>query len=48
MREQGTHQERLAVHGVYFKLFELQYKTIEKNDESDSGTEVSTSASSVP
>ena len=27
LRESGTHQELLAQRGVYFKLFELQYKT---------------------
>jgi ATP-binding cassette subfamily B multidrug efflux pump len=27
LRESGTHQELLAERGIYFKLFELQYKT---------------------
>jgi ATP-binding cassette subfamily B protein len=27
LREAGTHQELLAEHGIYFKLFELQYKS---------------------
>ena len=26
VREAGTHQELLAARGIYFKLFELQYK----------------------
>jgi ATP-binding cassette subfamily B multidrug efflux pump len=26
LRESGTHQELLAARGIYFKLFELQYK----------------------
>ena len=26
LREAGTHQELLAARGIYFKLFELQYK----------------------
>ena len=26
VRESGTHQELLAQRGIYFKLFELQYK----------------------
>jgi ATP-binding cassette subfamily B protein len=26
LSEQGTHQELLAMHGLYFKLYELQYK----------------------
>jgi len=28
LRESGTHQELLAHRGIYFKLFELQYKSI--------------------
>ena len=27
LREAGTHQELLAARGIYFKLFELQYKS---------------------
>jgi ATP-binding cassette subfamily B protein len=27
LREAGTHQELLAERGIYFKLFELQYKS---------------------
>jgi ABC-type multidrug transport system fused ATPase/permease subunit len=30
LRESGTHQELLAERGIYFKLFELQYKGSEK------------------
>src|SRR6266851_180357 len=30
LRESGTHQELLAHRGIYFKLFELQYKGSEK------------------
>jgi len=26
LREQGTHQELLALHGIYFRLYQLQYK----------------------
>ena len=29
LREAGTHQELLAERGIYFKLFELQYKNLE-------------------
>ena len=29
LREAGTHQELLAERGIYFKLFELQYKSAE-------------------
>jgi ATP-binding cassette subfamily B protein len=32
LRESGTHQELLAHRGIYFKLFELQYKGNEKSD----------------
>jgi ATP-binding cassette, subfamily B, multidrug efflux pump len=33
LREAGTHQELLAKRGIYFKLFELQYKTEKREDE---------------
>jgi ATP-binding cassette subfamily B multidrug efflux pump len=29
LREAGTHQELLAERGIYFKLFELQYKSVQ-------------------
>jgi ATP-binding cassette subfamily B protein len=32
LRESGTHQELLAERGIYFKLFELQYKGSEKSE----------------
>ena len=32
LRESGTHQELLAERGIYFKLFELQYKGTEKSE----------------
>jgi ATP-binding cassette, subfamily B, multidrug efflux pump len=32
LREQGTHQELLAMHGLYFKLYELQYKDQEMGE----------------
>ena len=32
LREAGTHQELLAKRGIYFKLFELQYKGTEKTE----------------
>ena len=38
LRESGTHQELLAARGIYFRLFELQYKTEERTQE---GLEVS-------
>ena len=37
LRESGTHQELLAQRGVYFRLFELQYKNA---NATDSGNEV--------
>ena len=30
LRESGTHQELLAERGIYFKLFELQYKSSDR------------------
>jgi ATP-binding cassette, subfamily B, multidrug efflux pump len=33
LRESGTHQELLAHRGIYFKLFELQYKTTKSESE---------------
>jgi ATP-binding cassette subfamily B multidrug efflux pump len=47
VREQGTHQELLAERGIYFKLFELQYKTIEKEEREGRTEEVSASGSPV-
>jgi ATP-binding cassette, subfamily B, multidrug efflux pump len=39
LRESGTHQELLAQRGIYFKLFELQYKNLEAStDEAMPGT----------
>jgi ATP-binding cassette subfamily B multidrug efflux pump len=32
VREMGTHQQLLAQHGIYFKLYQLQYKDQEIND----------------
>jgi ATP-binding cassette subfamily B protein len=34
LREQGTHQELLAMHGLYFKLYQLQYKDQEMGEAS--------------
>jgi len=31
LREAGTHQELLAERGIYFKLFELQYKSVNED-----------------
>ena len=33
VREAGTHQELLAARGIYFKLFELQYKSLPSRSE---------------
>jgi ATP-binding cassette subfamily B protein len=32
LRESGTHQELLARRGIYFRLFELQYKNTRDED----------------
>jgi len=40
VREMGTHQQLLAQHGVYYKLYELQYK----DQEVPAGPEVTASA----
>ncbi len=32
LREMGTHQELLAMRGIYYKLYELQYKEQEKKE----------------
>jgi len=37
LREAGTHQELLAQRGVYFRLFELQYKTAGPGGQADVG-----------
>ena len=31
LRESGTHQELLAERGIYFKLYQLQYKEQESS-----------------
>ena len=36
LRESGTHQELLAARGIYFKLFELQYRQIRQTEGSPS------------
>jgi ATP-binding cassette subfamily B multidrug efflux pump len=33
LREQGTHQELLAMHGLYYKLYHLQYKDQELGED---------------
>ena len=35
LREAGTHQELLAQRGIYFKLFELQYRAGAETDRSE-------------
>jgi ATP-binding cassette subfamily B protein len=37
LREAGTHQELLAQRGIYFRLFELQYKTASPGGQTDVG-----------
>ena len=36
LRESGTHQDLLAMRGIYFKLYQLQYKEQERADNSQS------------
>jgi ATP-binding cassette subfamily B protein len=38
LREQGTHQELLAMHGLYFKLYQLQYKDQELSEDAAAAT----------
>jgi ATP-binding cassette, subfamily B, multidrug efflux pump len=40
LREAGTHQELLAARGIYFKLFELQYKGSQRPADTDERLEV--------
>ncbi len=40
LRESGTHQELLAARGIYFKLFELQYKGGQRPEVGDERLEV--------
>ena len=47
LREMGTHQQLLAQHGIYFKLYQLQYKDQEINlarAPANANTEVTASA----
>ena len=34
LREHGSHQQLLAMHGIYWKLYQLQYKDQELGDRS--------------
>jgi ATP-binding cassette subfamily B protein len=45
VREAGTHQELLAMRGIYYKLFELQYKT--KGAEAEGGVGLEPDATAV-
>jgi len=38
LREQGTHQELLAMHGLYFKLYQLQYRDQELSEDAAAAT----------
>jgi ATP-binding cassette subfamily B multidrug efflux pump len=38
LREQGTHQELLAMRGLYFKLYQLQYKDQELSEDTAAAT----------
>jgi ATP-binding cassette subfamily B protein len=39
LREMGSHQQLLAARGIYYKLYQLQYK----DQEIDAGAEVTAS-----
>src|SRR5262249_47453517 len=39
LRESGTHQELLTARGIYYKLFELQYKAEGKPQKEDAGAQ---------
>ena len=39
LRESGTHQELLGLRGIYYKLFELQYKQDARLTQLQSGAE---------
>jgi ATP-binding cassette subfamily B protein len=43
LRESGTHQQLLAARGIYFKLYQLQYK-----DQERAGEEVNSATSQLP
>ena len=38
LRESGTHQELLAARGIYFRLFELQYRGREETNPAEAGS----------
>ncbi len=44
LREAGTHQELLALRGIYFRLFELQYKNGARRPEAVEGPDTTTAA----
>ncbi len=44
VREMGTHQQLLAQRGVYYKLYQLQYKDQEISVPASGGSEVTASA----
>jgi ATP-binding cassette subfamily B protein len=43
LREAGTHQQLLAARGIYFKLYQLQYK-----DQERAGEEINSATSQLP
>ncbi len=48
LREQGAHQELLAVRGIYYRLYQLQYKEQELHDTNGSRRLTDTSAFPAP
>jgi ATP-binding cassette subfamily B protein len=47
LRESGTHQELLAERGIYFKLFELQYKSEDDSSRRDEESIVSANEAAI-
>ena len=47
LREQGAHQELLALHGIYYRLYQLQYKDQELGIPAQEGISLSDAAANL-
>jgi len=47
LREQGAHQELLALHGIYYRLYQLQYKDQELGIPAQEGVSLSDAAANL-
>jgi ATP-binding cassette subfamily B multidrug efflux pump len=47
LREQGAHQELLALHGIYYRLYQLQYKDQELGIPTQEGVSLSDAAANL-